>query len=47
MEGKVYGILMDGKVTSGIVETAEEAGVKLIAARNFTYTNTKIKLLSL
>lgn len=47
MKGQVYAIVMDGKVTSGIVEAAEEAGVKLIVAKNFAYTNTKIRLLSL
>ncbi|MFA4953217.1 MAG: DNA primase DnaG [Candidatus Pacearchaeota archaeon] len=40
-------IVIDGTVTSGIIESAEEVGCKIIAAKNFATTNTKIKLLSL
>jgi len=40
-------IVMDGLVTSGVIEAAEEAGVDVIAARNFATTDTDIQLLSL
>ena len=40
-------IVMDGLVTSNVVYSAEKAGIKVIAARNFAYTDTKIKLISL
>lgn len=44
---KVFAIVMDGIVTAGIIRYAEEKDVKVIAARNFGSTETKIKLLSL
>lgn len=44
---KVFAIVMDGLVTSNVVHSAEEKGVKAIAARNFAYTETSIKLISL
>ncbi len=40
-------IVIDGTITSGIIESAEEVGCKIIVAKNFATTNTKIKLLSL
>ncbi len=43
----VYAIVMDKIVTKPIVKKAEEKGVKVIAARNFAFTETGIKLLSL
>jgi DNA primase len=44
---KVFAIVMDGLVTAGVIRYAEEKNVKLIAAKNFASTETKIKLLSL
>jgi len=43
----VSAIVMDGLVTANIVKSAEDAGVRAIAARNFAYTDTKIQLISL
>jgi DNA primase len=43
----VYAIVTDALITSSIVHSAEEAGVKVIAARNFAFTETSIKLISL
>jgi len=40
-------IIIDGTVTSPIIQAAEEAESKIIVAKNFTTTDTKIKLLSL
>jgi len=42
-----YVILIDGTVTSSIIQSAEEVGCKIIAAKNFATTDTKIQLLSL
>ena len=39
-------LIIDGTVTSPIIDAAEEAEVQLIVAKNFTTTDTKIKLLS-
>ena len=44
---KVSIILTKSSVNSGIVHSAEEAGVEHIAARNFIYTDTGIDLISL
>ena len=44
--GNVRAIAMDGTVTSPIINSAEEAGVKIIVAKNFSTTDTNIKLLS-
>jgi len=38
--------VIDGTVTSGVIESAEEAEIKVIVAKNFATTNTSIKLLS-
>ena len=46
-DNKPTAIVIDGTVTSGVLEAAEDAGVKVIAAKNFATTNTKIELLSL
>jgi len=43
---KVFAIVMDGTVNSGIIESAEESNVAVIVAKNFTTTNTNIELLS-
>ncbi len=47
MDEKPLVIIIDGTVTSGIITTAEESEVKVIAAKNFATTDTNIKLLSL
>ena len=44
---KVYAIVFDGLLTSGIIRNAEEKQVQVIAAKNFASTDTKIKLISL
>ncbi|MBR9702143.1 DNA primase [Candidatus Pacearchaeota archaeon] len=40
-------IIIDGTVTSAIMNAAEEVGCQVIVAKNFATTDTKIKLLSL
>lgn len=40
-------IIIDGIVTSSVITAAEEAKVKIIVAKNFSTTDTDIKLLSL
>ncbi len=40
-------IILDGIATSSAIRSAEEAGCKIVAAKNFATTDTKIKLLSL
>ena len=42
-----YAISIDGTLTVPILTSAEESGVKLIIAKNFATTDTKIKLISL
>jgi DNA primase len=44
---KVFAVVMNGLVTAGVIRYAEEKNVKVIAAKNFASTETKIKLLSL
>lgn len=39
-------IVVDGTATNNLIKTAEEEGCKVIVAKNFTTTDTKIKLLS-
>ena len=39
-------IIIDGTVTSSTIQSAEEADCKVIAAKNFATTDTKIQLLS-
>jgi DNA primase len=46
IEKKPSVIVIDGTVTNPIIKAAEEANVKVIVAKNFTATDTKIKLLS-
>ncbi len=40
-------IVMDGNVTSSVIDSAEEAGCRIIVAKNFSATSDNIKLLSL
>lgn len=40
-------LVIDGTVTSGVVYAAEREGIKAIAAKNFAFTETSIKLISL
>jgi len=40
-------IVIDGTVTSLIIQSAEEAGCQIVVAKNFATTDTSIKLLSL
>jgi DNA primase len=42
----VRAIVVDGTATSNLIQTAEEEGCKVIVAKNFTTTDTKIKLMS-
>jgi len=42
-----YAISIDGTLTAHILKDAEEAGCKMIIAKNFSTTDTKIKLISL
>lgn len=42
-----FAIIIDGTVTSSIIKSAEETTCGVIVAKNFTTTDTKIKLLSL
>ncbi len=46
-DNKPFVIIIDGIVTSSIINSAEEANVQIIVAKNFATTDTKIKLLSL
>ncbi len=41
-----YALSIDGTLTSHILQSAEEEGLKLIIAENFATTDTKIKLIS-
>jgi DNA primase len=43
---KPYGIVLDGTVTSSIIEAAEDAGCQFIVARSFAATSNNIQLLS-
>ena len=43
---KPFAVIIDGTANNIVISNAEEAGVKVIAAKNFTTTNTRIKLLS-
>ncbi|MBU0893914.1 MAG: DNA primase [Nanoarchaeota archaeon] len=42
---KIFAIVIDGTVTSSILKTAEDAGCKIIAAKNFASNDTNIQLL--
>lgn len=46
MEEPVFAVIIDGTVTSSIIEACEEASIKVIAANNFNASSPKIKLLS-
>ena len=39
-------IVVDGTATSNLIQNAEESGCKAVVAKNFTTTDTKIKLMS-
>lgn len=44
---KPYAIIVDGAVTSSIIRSAEEANVRVIAAKNFASTSNSIQMISL
>jgi DNA primase len=44
--GNAFALVIDGSATKNIIQSAEEAGVKVIVASNFGTTDTRIKLLS-
>ncbi|MEX0932899.1 MAG: DNA primase DnaG [Candidatus Pacearchaeota archaeon] len=44
---KPHAIILDGTVTKGTISSAEDSGIKIIVAKNFGTTDTRIKLLSL
>jgi len=46
IDEKIFAIVIDGIVTSSLIEAAEEKDCKIIVAKNFATTDTKIKLLS-
>ena len=46
MREKPYAIILDGTATGGMVKAAEEAGAKVLMAKNFTTTDTKLELMS-
>ena len=46
-QDQIHVIVIDGTVTSPIIQAAEDAECKIIVAKNFATTDTKIKLLSL
>ena len=43
---KPYAIVLDGTVTSSVIESAEDAGCQVLVAKNFAATSNNIKLLS-
>jgi hypothetical protein len=43
---KIAVLVIDGNATKQIIGSAEEVGVQLIVAKNFSTTDTKIRLLS-
>jgi len=43
---KPYAIILDGTVTSSIIESVEDAGCQVIVAKNFAATSNNIQLLS-
>ena len=47
MRNKASVLVIDGLVTGSVVQAAESAGVNAMAAKNFAFTDTKIKLISL
>jgi hypothetical protein len=46
MHEKPFGIVIDGKATNSIVASAEDAGCKVIVAKNFATMSDKIQMLS-
>ena len=45
MRKKPFVIITDGAATVPLIRAAEDAGVRVIVARNFTSTDTKIELM--
>jgi DNA primase len=43
---KPYAIVLDGTVTSSVIESAEDVGCQILVARNFAATSDNIQLLS-
>ena len=43
---KPFAIIIDGTASNTMIQDSEDAGVRVIVAKNFTTTDTKIKLLS-
>jgi DNA primase len=43
---KPYAIVLDGTVTSSVIESAEDAGCQILVAKNFAATSNNIQLLS-
>ena len=43
---KTFAIVIDGTANNTTIQDSEEAGIKMIAAKNFTTTDTRIKLFS-
>ena len=46
LNSQIFSVIVDGTVNGNIIGSAEERGVKVIVAKNFTTTDTKINLLS-
>ena len=44
--GKPFAIIIDGAITRSVIKSAEESGIKALAAKNFATTDTSIELLS-
>ena len=44
---KIYVLIIDGTVTSGLIGFAEKAGCQAIVAKNFASVDTNMELLSL
>jgi DNA primase len=43
---KPFGIITDSTATNSLINSAEDLGIKVIAAKNFTTTDTRIELIS-
>jgi DNA primase len=46
IDEKPYAIVLDGTVTSSVIESAEDAGCQVLVAKNFAATSNNIQLLS-
>ncbi len=46
IDEKPYAIILDGTVTSSVIEAAEDAGCQVLVAKNFAATSENIQLLS-